>query len=101
MNLRPTVHNLVFEMSEEAQSPLGSHNEESLVLDKLKRSSVFAEVFYGIGIMLGLSLLWALESARNASYRVLDKMNIKPRIRHASAFPPGSSREHTTIEARR
>ncbi|HJU27969.1 MAG TPA: hypothetical protein VJ718_02300 [Candidatus Binataceae bacterium] len=88
-------------MAEEAQTTQDTRREEPLVLDKLKTGSVITEIFYGFGIMLGLALLWALEVVRDAFFRLLDKMNIKPRPHRASAFPPGPSREHTTVEARR
>jgi hypothetical protein len=88
-------------MTEQPHNPHNALGEEPLTLDKLPARSVFVEVLYGIAIMSGLALLWGLESIRNAFFRLLDKMNIRPRVRRASAFPPGPSREHTTVAARR
>lgn len=88
-------------MTEETHNPQDTRREEPLVLDRLKPGSVFTEIFYGIGIMLGLGLLWGMESVRDACFRLLDKMNIKPRPRRASAFPAGPAHEHTTAQARR
>jgi hypothetical protein len=88
-------------MTEQAHNPSDIHGEEPLTLDKLPTRSVIVEVLYGIAIMSGLALLWGLESIRNAFFRLLDKMNIRPRSGRASAFPPGPSREHTPVEARR
>ena len=54
-----------------------------------------ASVLYGIGVSLGLALLWFMEVLRNTYFRALDRLNIKPRRRGtASAFPPGQPRKH-------
>lgn len=59
----------------------------------LSKTTFVLEVFQGIGVMLGLGLLWMLESVRNVVFRLLDRWNFKPRPpRKASAFPPGSPR---------
>jgi hypothetical protein len=51
------------------------------------------EVLQGVGVALGLALLWMLESIRNVVFRALDRFNVKARPhRHVSAFPPGSPR---------
>jgi hypothetical protein len=48
------------------------------------------QVLIGIGIASGLALLWAMEAIRNVYFRLLDRLNIRPRKnRRASAFPPG------------
>ncbi len=52
----------------------------------------FVEVLNGIGVMLGLALLWFLEKLRNSFFRLLDRMNVKARARRGSAFPPGRPR---------
>ena len=41
--------------------------------------------WHGIGITLGLYLFWGLEVVRNNFFRLLDRMNIKPHVRKASA----------------
>jgi hypothetical protein len=54
----------------------------------------FASVLYGIGVSLGLALLWFMEVVRNHFFRALDRLNVKPRrSRSASAFPPGQPRK--------
>lgn len=51
-------------------------------------------VLYGIGVSLGLTLLWVMEVVRNLFFRLLDRLNVKPRRRRsASAFPPGQPRK--------
>ena len=47
------------------------------------------EVVGGVGRALGLMLLWGLEIARDSYFRLLDRLNVRPRRRRASAFPPG------------
>ena len=51
------------------------------------------EVITGIAITVGLALLWGLEGLRNAFFRLLDRMNLKPWARQGSAFPPGRPRK--------
>ncbi|HJU28584.1 MAG TPA: hypothetical protein VJ718_05410, partial [Candidatus Binataceae bacterium] len=87
-------------MTDQVQNQSNAANEEPLVMDRLKPAAVVAEIFYGIGIALGLGMLWAMESLRDVSFRLLDRMNIKARTHRASAFPPGPSRKNTTIQAR-
>lgn len=56
----------------------------------LTTGEFFGQILRGIGIAFGLGLLWAMESVRNAYFRLLNRWNVKPhRHRHASAFPPG------------
>ena len=51
------------------------------------------QVIHGVGVVLGLGLLWTLESVRNVFFRGLDRFNIKSRPpRKVSAFPPRSPR---------
>jgi hypothetical protein len=75
--------------------------EEPLTIDKLGAGATLSASLAGTGIMLGLSLLWLLEAVRNIFFRALDRMNVRPRSRRASAFPPGRPRRHATVEARR
>lgn len=52
-----------------------------------------SEVIQGLGLIVGMGLLWLLESVRNVFFRLLDRLNFKPRPRtRVSAFPPGSPR---------
>ncbi len=53
------------------------------------------EVAGGVGRALGLTLLWGLEIVRDAYFRVLDRLNVRPRRKRASAFPPGQPRKRT------
>jgi hypothetical protein len=75
--------------------------EEPFQLDRLSLRDTTYEIIHGIAIALGMSLLWTLEMVRNGVFRVLDKANVRPRTRRASAFPPGRPRKLTTVDARR
>lgn len=75
--------------------------EEPLVVEKLSAGATVWETFAGIGVMLGLTLLWLLEAVRNVFFHALDRMNVRPRPRRASAFPPGRPRKHAAADARR
>jgi hypothetical protein len=69
-----------------------------LEIERLGVKGYFVELLHGIGVMLGLGLLWSLEAVRNAYFRVLDRLNIKSRpSRRASAFPPGSPRRRKAV----
>lgn len=61
--------------------------------EQLGWGGFFSELIQGIGKMLALGLLWALEGIRNVYFRMLDRLNIKARPRRrVSAFPPGGPR---------
>ena len=62
---------------------------ETYEVDKIPARQFPYEVLKAIGISLGLTLFWSLEKARDGIFHLLDRMNLKPRIRRASAFPPG------------
>ncbi len=65
-------------------------------IERLTAPDVAKEFARGIAVVLGLGLLWVLETGRNAVFRLLDRMNIRARRhRHASAFPPGRPRRRT------
>lgn len=67
-------------------------------IEQLSRLQYFNELAHGIGIALGMGILWGLEIVRNAYFRLLDRLNIKPRRhKHASAFPPGRPRKHRQL----
>ncbi len=68
-------------------------SQEPYTPETLSRGGVLVSVLYGIGVSLGLGLLWSMEVVRNIYFRVLDRLNIKPRRRRASAFPPGQPRK--------
>jgi hypothetical protein len=81
-------------MGEEAKS-----HEAQFEAEQLTKREVAGQVFAGIGIAAGLALLWAMETVRNAYFRLLDRLNVKPRRRRASAFPPGKPRRRRTQPA--
>jgi hypothetical protein len=69
-----------------------------LDIERLTGSDYFWEVVRGVGVALGLGLLWSLEVVRNAYFRLLDTLNVKPRRkRRASAFPPGRPRKRPAV----
>lgn len=70
-----------------------------LEIEQLSTLSYLSEVVQGIGITLGLGILWGLEIVRNAYFRLLDRLNLKARRRRrrASAFPPGRPRKHRQL----
>lgn len=75
--------------------------EEPLEIEKLGPGATILEIFSGVGIALGLSLLWVLEAIRNRFFRTLDRMNVRSRPRRASAFPPGRPRKRVPVAAQR
>jgi hypothetical protein len=76
-------------------------NQESLEIEQLTKRGFAWQLIHGIAVTLGLSLLWSLEAVRNVFFRALDRMNVRPRPRRASAFPPGRPRKRTTVDAHR
>ncbi len=62
---------------------------ESSKMVQLKPFEIAAEILHGIGITLGLGLLWMMEAVRDRIFRLLDRANIRSYARPASAFPPG------------
>jgi hypothetical protein len=69
-------------------------------MERLKAVEVAIEVLHGIGITLGLSLFWIMEAVRDRVFRLLDRVNVPPRTRPASAFPPGQPRKYPPRKAR-
>lgn len=67
--------------------------------ERLPPGNYLKEVGRGVGVLLGLGLLWGLEIVRNAYFRVLDRIGVKPRTRRSSAFPPGQPKKHTVIQS--
>jgi|GEM_PF-1167135 len=67
----------------------------NLEIEQLTTWGFVKELIQGIGLTLGMTILWVLEVFRNAYFRMLDRLNVKPRRRkRASAFPPGRPRKH-------
>lgn len=75
--------------------------EEPLVVKQLTTAGFFHYILHGLGVSLGLCLLWSLEALRNRFFRVLDRMSVKPRTRPASPFPPGQPRKRPITAASR
>jgi len=68
--------------------------------ERLPVGNFLKEVARGIGVTLGLGLLWGLEIARNVYFRALDAMGVKPRRnRRASAFPPGQPKKQRVSQS--
>ena len=57
----------------------------------------FVQMMNGVGIASGMLLLWVMELFRNGYFRILDRLNVKPRKRRASAFPPGAPRHRRHV----
>jgi hypothetical protein len=70
-----------------------AHISESPAIEQLKPIEVVVEILHGVGIALGLNLLWAMEAVRDRIFRLLDRFNARPRTRPASPFPPGQPRK--------
>ena len=66
-------------------------------IDKIEGANFVYEVVRGIGVALGLGLLWGLEIVRDAWFAVLDRANFKPRRKRASAFPPGEPQNRKIV----
>jgi hypothetical protein len=62
---------------------------EPLFLEQLPGLQIPGQIVKGVGVSLGLTLFWILEKSRDGIFHLLDRMNVKPRVRRASAFPPG------------
>jgi hypothetical protein len=72
---------------------------QSLEMVRLRPIEVTGEIVQGLGITLGLSLLWMMEAVRDRVFRLLDRANVRPRTRPASAFPPGQPRRYPPRKA--
>jgi len=64
-------------------------------VEPLTRREFVVEAAGGVGRALGLTLFWGLEIVRDAYFRMLDRLNVRPRRKRASAFPPGQPRKRT------
>lgn len=70
-----------------------SDTEEKFAIDQLGWRDALIETITAIAVTVGLTLLWGLEVVRNAFFGLLDRLNLKPRARKGSAFPPGRPRK--------
>lgn len=92
----------VKQIQPESPSKVSRHPaDQPLVVRRLTPVGVFLYILHGIGVTLGLALLWSLEAVRNSCFRLLDRWNIKARTRRASAFPPGPTTTRNIAQARR
>ncbi len=62
-------------------------------VEPLRGLPLIEEVAGGVGRALGLTLLWGLEIVRDSYFRLLDRFNVRPRHKRASAFPPGQAKK--------
>ena len=62
-------------------------------IQPLRGSELALEIVGGIGRTLGLTLLWGLEIVRDSYFHLLDRLNVRPRRKRASAFPPGQPKK--------
>ena len=69
--------------------------------DEIRMPGLVKEILAGIGIASGLALLWAFEAMRDRYFRLLGRLNVRPRSHRGSAFPAGRARKHATVEAQR
>ncbi len=71
------------------------HEQQPITIEikPLRGGSFVKEVARGVGVSLGMALLWGLELIRNGYFRMLDRFNVRPRHKRASAFPPGQPRK--------
>jgi hypothetical protein len=69
-------------------------------VEELRGMPLVMEVVGGVGRTLGLTLLWGLEIVRDSYFRLLDRFNVRPRHKRASAFPPGQPKKQRTTPAR-
>jgi hypothetical protein len=65
-------------------------------IEPLRGLPLALEIAGGVGRTLGLTLLWGLEIVRDSYFRLLDRLNVRPRHKRASAFPPGQPKKRTT-----
>jgi hypothetical protein len=89
-------------MNEAHQHPVATPIiEEPFAVKQLSTGGFLFYILHGVGVSLGLCLLWVLEAVRNRAFRLLDRANIKARTRKASAFPPGQPRKRPLTAASR
>jgi hypothetical protein len=69
-------------------------------VEPLRGMPLIMEVVGGVGRTLGLTLLWGLEIVRDSYFRQLDRLNVRPRHKRASAFPPGQPKKQRITPGR-
>ncbi|HXW84570.1 MAG TPA: hypothetical protein VEJ86_09205 [Candidatus Binataceae bacterium] len=79
-----------------ADAPPGEH-EVRVELERMTFPDFLGQVVRAIGVALGLATLWVAEIGRDLLFRLLDRLNLRPRSRRrASAFPPGRPRRRAS-----
>ena len=69
-------------------------------IEPLRGLPLAMEIGGGVGRSLGLTLFWGLEIVRDSYFRQLDRLNVRPRHKRASAFPPGQPKKQRTTPPR-
>ncbi|HUY18220.1 MAG TPA: hypothetical protein VMV15_03245 [Candidatus Binataceae bacterium] len=77
-----------------------AEQETDFTPERISRLEFLNQIMQGLLIALGLGMLWMMESVRNGFFGLLDRFNLKPRGRKASAFPPGRPRRRVVKQAR-
>ena len=62
-------------------------------INQLSGSEYVLEVLRVTGALFGMGILWGLEIVRNRYFKLLERLNIKPSRKRASAFPPGPAKQ--------
>jgi hypothetical protein len=84
-------------MQEESSQPSRDFRLEP---ERMPVGEFLIQVLNGIGVAMGLAVLWLMEIFRDRYFRILDRLNVKPRRhRKASAFPPGRPRRQPPASA--
>jgi hypothetical protein len=63
------------------------------LIQPLRGLPLLKEIAGAVGRALGLTLFWGLEIVRDWYFRLLDRLNVRPRRKRASAFPPGQPKK--------
>ena len=63
------------------------------LIQPLRGLPLLKEIAGAVGRALGLTLFWGLEIVRDWYFRLLDRLNVRPRPKRASAFPPGQPKK--------
>src|ERR1700678_345495 len=88
--------NLLWSLMEPTEEKAGV----AVRVDPRRGLPLVMEVVGGVGRTLGLTLLWGLEIVRDSYFRQLDRLNVRPRHKRASAFPPDQPKKQRIIPGR-
>jgi hypothetical protein len=81
--------------TQQPQTPQIQNPEPTLKIPQLRGFAFVLEILRAIGSLAGMSILWGLEIIRDKFFSVLERWNVRPRRKHASAFPPGRPKQKT------